>query len=119
MDELWLKGQQISARLMKLDTSTYVKTDGMIAIGSWLTWFGIIAVLVGTVLIFLIAELSIILLTTTAPVFIFYLMFIFLRMMFKNWLQSIFSAILTVVFAALVLSSGIKYLNHHCDRGDR
>ncbi|MDR5617851.1 type IV secretion system protein [Arsenophonus sp.] len=110
LDELWLKGQQISARLMKLDTSTYVKTDGMI--GSGLTWFGIIAVLVGTALIFLIADLSIILLTTTAPVFIFCLMFGFLRTMFNNWLQSIFSAILTVMFAALVLSSGIKYLNH-------
>lgn len=110
LDELWLKGQQISARLMDLDPANVVKVDG--AIGSGLTWFGILAILVGTALIFLMADLSIILLTTTAPVFIFCLMFGFLRTMFNNWLQSIFSAILTVMFAALVLSSGIKYLNH-------
>lgn len=110
LDELWLKGQQISARLMDLDPANVVNVDG--AIGSGLTWFVILAILVGTALIFLMADLSIILLTTTAPVFIFCLMFGFLRTMFNNWLQSIFSAILTVMFVALVLSSSIKYLNH-------
>lgn len=110
LDELWLKGQHISAKLMELDTSTYVKTDGMI--GSALLWVGIIFALVISGLVFLIAEISILLLTTTAPVFIFCLMFGFLRTMFNNWLQAIFSSILTVMFGSLVLSGGLKYLNH-------
>lgn len=95
---------------MELDSSTYVKTDGMI--GSALLWVGIIFALVISALVFLIAEISILLLTTTAPVFIFCLMFGFLRTMFNNWLQAIFLSILTVMFGSLVLSGGLKYLNH-------
>lgn len=109
LDELWFKGQQISARLMRLDQSTYVKTDGVI--GAGLTWVGIIFSLVISAMVFLIAEVVILILTTTAPVFIFCLMFGFLRTMFNNWLQNIFSSIITVLLGALVLSSGIKYLN--------
>lgn len=109
LDELWFKGQQISAKLMQLDTSTYVKTDGVI--GSALTWMGVIFSLVVAAMVFLIAEITILVLTTTAPIFIFCLMFGFLRTMFNNWLQAIFSSLITVLLGALVLSSGIQYLN--------
>lgn len=81
-------------------------------IESALLWVGIIFALVISALVFLIAEISILLLTTTAPVFIFCLMFGFLRTMFNNWLQAIFSSIITVMFGSLVLSGGLKYLNH-------
>lgn len=39
LDQLWIKGQHISAKLMELDTSTYVKSDGMI--GTFFTWIGV------------------------------------------------------------------------------
>jgi type IV secretion system protein VirB6 len=109
LDQLWFKAQQISGTLLDLDSSTYVKMEG--GIGSILVWAGVLVALLLTTIVFLSAEITILLLTVTAPVFIFCLMFGFLRTMFNNWLQSIFSSILTLMFATLVLSSGIKYLN--------
>lgn len=51
----------------------------------------------------MIADVSMSLLVTTAPIFIFCLMFGFLRQMFNNWLQSLFSSCLTVLFASLII----------------
>lgn len=109
LDQLWIKGQQISAKLMELDTSTYVKTDGMI--GTFFTWAGVYFTLLSVTIVFLSAEITILLLTVTAPVFIFCLMFGFLRTTFNNWMQAILSSVFTVMFASLVLSSGVMFIN--------
>ncbi|MCU6304199.1 type IV secretion system protein, partial [Enterobacter cloacae] len=45
----------------------------------------------------------------TAPIFIFCLMFGFIRVMFNNWLQSLFSSILTVLFASLVIRIAMDF----------
>jgi type IV secretion system protein VirB6 len=52
----------------------------------------------------------ILLLSITAPIFIFCLMYGFLRPMFNNWLQNIFAAILTVLFSALSLRIVINFM---------
>ncbi|HHG1115495.1 TPA: type IV secretion system protein, partial [Klebsiella pneumoniae] len=77
LDQLWIKIQQVAAKLLQLDTSTYVKMAG--GIGALLTLIGGGFVLVITALVYLAAEYTILLLCVTAPVFIFCLMFGFLR----------------------------------------
>ncbi|MDH8137272.1 type IV secretion system protein, partial [Klebsiella pneumoniae] len=59
----------------------------------------------------MIAEVMILLLSITAPIFIFCLMYGFLRTMFNNWLQNIFAAILTIMLSALSLRIVVNYLN--------
>ncbi|WP_241692374.1 type IV secretion system protein [Enterobacter cloacae] len=68
VDELWEKVQQGAAYLMCKDTSTYVKTNGVIAsllkyaggrIGLWLT-----------LIVYLVAEFTINILTIYSPLFI-------------------------------------------------
>lgn len=60
---------------------------------------------------FLAAEVTLKLLTVTAPVFIFCLMFGFLRQMFNSWLQLIFSSCLIFMFGSLALRAGTSFLN--------
>ncbi|EFW12177.1 putative TriE conjugal transfer protein, partial [Serratia symbiotica str. Tucson] len=110
LDELWIKIQRISAIIFSLDKSDYVPASG--AIGSFLTLLGGGVMLVLTALVYLTAEYTILLLCVTAPVFIFCLMFGFLRQMFNNWLQAIFSSILTVMFASIVIMGSIRFINH-------
>ncbi|HGJ5854661.1 type IV secretion system protein [Arsenophonus nasoniae] len=109
LDQLWIKGQQISAKLMELDTSTYVKTDGMI--GTFFAWAGIYFALLSVTIVFLSSEITLLLLAVTAPVFIFCMLFGFLRTTFNNWMQAILSSVFTVMFASLALSSGITFLD--------
>lgn len=109
LDQLWIKGQHISAKLMELDTSTYVKTDGMI--GTFFAWAGIYFALLSVTIVFLSAEITLLLLAVTAPVFIFCMLFGFLRTTFNNWMQAILSSVFTVMFASLALSSGITFLD--------
>lgn len=109
LDTLWEKVQALGSRLMSLDNSTYVKMDG--AIGEVLVWLGSIFTLIIATVVNLGAELTLLLMTTTAPIFIFCLMFGFLRPMFNNWLQSILSCILTLMFSALSLRIAIDYLS--------
>lgn len=109
LDEMWEKVQILGSNLMSLDKSTYVKMDG--AIGEILVWIGSIFTLAIATVVNLGAELTLLLMTTTAPIFIFCLMFGFLRPMFNNWLQSILSCILTLMFSALSLRIAIEYLS--------
>lgn len=109
LDQLWIKIQQVAAKLLQLDTSDYVKIAG--GIGALLTLIGGGFVLVVTALVYLAAEYTILLLCVTAPVFIFCLMFGFLRQMFNNWLQAIFSSILTIMFASIVMMGAIRFIN--------
>ncbi|MCP6071621.1 type IV secretion system protein, partial [Klebsiella pneumoniae] len=53
--------------------------------------------------------------TTTAPLFIFCLLYGFLKPMFDNWLKTIFAAILTIMFSALSIRIAINYLNKILD----
>ncbi|EFB70440.1 TrbL/VirB6 plasmid conjugal transfer protein, partial [Providencia rustigianii DSM 4541] len=109
MDQLWVKTSQVAAHIMSKDTSTYVKVDG--GIGSFLTYFGGLVALLSCAFVFFAAEITLLLLTTTAPIFIMCLMFGFLRQMFNNWLQLIFSSLLIVMFGALALRAGMAFLN--------
>ncbi|WP_227541298.1 type IV secretion system protein [Klebsiella pneumoniae] len=86
VDELWEKVQQVAAYLMSKDTSKYVKTDGAIIFIN-ICW-RIIALLTN---LSHLAEVTIKILTITAPLFIICLSFGFLRQMFNSWLQLIFA----------------------------
>lgn len=107
LDTLWETTQNLAQEVYNLDDSTYVSVAG--AIGAGLVWLGTIITLLISSIVFLSAQVTILLLSVTAPIFIFCLMFGFLRQMFNNWLQLIFSSILTVLFATLVIRAGISY----------
>lgn len=114
LDKIWASAQKISATLMELDPSSYVKVDG--GLGALFTLVGVAFALIITSFVFMSAEIGLLLLTTTAPIFIFCLMFGFLRTMFNNWLQSVFSSILTILFATLALGAAINYLTKMLDK---
>lgn len=106
LDNLWLSTQNLADKVYQKDTD-FVPMAG--AIGMILVWAGsIILMAIGTV-VYLVADVTMSLLTITAPIFIFCLMFGFLRSMFNNWLQLMFSSILTVLFASLVIRIGMDY----------
>lgn len=109
LDQLWIKVQQVAAKLLKLDDADYVKVAG--GIGALLTLLGGGLMLIVTALVYLAAEYTILLMSVTAPIFVFCLMFGFLRQMFNNWLQAIFSAILTITFASIVMMGAIRFIN--------
>ena len=109
VDELWEKVQQVAAYLMSKDTSTYVKTDG--AIAAILTYAGGILALLLTSIVYLAAEVTLKMLTITAPLFIVCLSFGFLRQMFNSWLQLIFSSCLIFLFCGLAIRAGMTFLN--------
>lgn len=109
LDQLWTKVQQVAAHIMAKDTSTYVKTDG--AIGALFTYGGGVVALLAASIAFLMAEITLKMLAVTAPLFIFCLMFGFLRQMFNSWLQLIISSCLILLFGSLALRAGTSYLN--------
>lgn len=109
LDTVWDKAQAIGQTLYMHDDSTYVKLNGGFA--ELLVWGGTIVTLVLATVVNLGAEITLKLMTATAPIFIFCLMYGWLRPMFNNWLQTIFSAILTVLFSALSVRLAINYLN--------
>ncbi|PRP68504.1 hypothetical protein BUE93_22145 [Chromobacterium amazonense] len=107
LDKFWLKAQVLGSTIHALDPFPMVKLDGTLA--EILVWIGAIIALVAACLTFLLSYVVLKLLTITAPIFIFCLMFGFLREMFNNWLRMIFSSILTVMFSTLVVKNGMKY----------
>ncbi|HEO8447721.1 TPA: type IV secretion system protein [Yersinia enterocolitica] len=109
LDTLWGKAQILGEKLFNLDDSTYVQLNGGIA--ELLVWGGTIVTLVIATIVNMGAEIMLLLMTTTAPIFIFCLIYGFLRPMFNNWLQVIFTAILTLMFSALSLRIAIQYLS--------
>lgn len=113
LDTVWEKAQTLGQTLYDFDDSTYVKLNGGIA--ELLVWGGAMFVLGVTTLVSLLAEVTILLLSTTAPLFIFCLLYGFLRPMFDNWLKTIFTAILTIMFSALFVRISIKYTNNILD----
>lgn len=108
LDTLWDKAKFLGKTLHDLDESTVVKDEGMTA--QFYVWLGVFALMIVTAFISMIAELAVILLGISAPIFIFFLMYGFLRPMFNNWLQNIFAAILTVLFSSLSLRIVINFM---------
>ncbi|EIW8596759.1 TPA: type IV secretion system protein, partial [Klebsiella pneumoniae] len=105
---LWDKAKVLGKTLHDMDNSTYVKDEGMTA--QFYVWLGIFILMALTAFVSMVAEIMILLLSITAPIFIFCLMYGFLRPMFNNWLQNIFAAILTVLFSALSLRVVINFM---------
>lgn len=108
LDTLWNKAKVLGKTLHDLDNSQYVKDEGWAA--QFYVWLGVFVLMIVTAFVSMVAEIMILLLSITAPIFIFCLMYGFLRPMFNNWLQNIFSAILTILFSALSLRIVINYL---------
>ena len=113
LDTVWGKAQALGQKLFNMDTSTYVKLNGGLA--EVLVWGGSIVLLMAATFVNLLAEITILLMTTTAPLFIFCLLYGFLKPMFDNWLKTIFAAILTIMFSALSIRIAINYLNKILD----
>lgn len=113
LDTVWGKAQKLGQTLYDMDDSTYVKING--GFSEILVWGGAIFVLIVSTVVILLAGITILLLSTTAPIFIFCLSYGFLKPMFNNWLQTIFTAILTILFASLFLRICIKYMNSILD----
>lgn len=113
LDTVWDKAQALGQTLYEKDDSTYVKFNGGLAEG--LVWGGSIFVLIVSTIVNLLAEITILLMCTTAPIFIFCLSYGFLKPMFNNWLQTIFAAILTIMFSALFVRIAINYINKILD----
>lgn len=109
LDQLWAKIIQVAKFLMSKDTSTYVKTDG--AIAALLTYAGGILAMLVTSIVYLAAEVTLKILTVTAPLFIISLSFGFLRQMFNSWLQLIFSSCFIFLFGGLAIKAGMTFLN--------
>ncbi|ENA3449061.1 type IV secretion system protein [Yersinia enterocolitica] len=108
LDTLWSKAKFLGKTLHDLDESTYVKDEGWAA--QFYVWLGVFALMIVTAFVSMVAEVMILLLSITAPIFIFCLMYGFLRPMFNNWMQNIFAAILTILFSALSLRIVINFL---------
>lgn len=106
LDNIWLSTQNLSDKIYDLDTD-YVPLVG--AIGMLLVWAGSLVLIIVSTIVFLSADVVMVMMTITAPIFIFCLMFGFLRQMFNNWLQMLFSSVLTVLFASLVIRFAIDY----------
>ncbi|MGV3865731.1 type IV secretion system protein [Citrobacter freundii] len=108
LDTLWDKAKVLGKTLHDMDNSTYIKDEGMTA--QLYVWLGVFVLMLVTAFVSMIAEVMILLLSITAPIFIFCLIYGFLRPMFNNWLQNIFAAILTVLFSALSLRMVINFV---------
>ncbi|HAK8439706.1 TPA: type IV secretion system protein [Salmonella enterica] len=109
LDTLWEKSQELGTSLYKMDESTYVKLHGGLA--EFLVWAGTIFILIVATIVNELAEITILLMSTTAPIFIFCLLYGFLKPMFDNWFKTIITAILTIMFSALFLRIVINYIS--------
>ncbi|CNI07542.1 TriE protein [Yersinia kristensenii] len=107
LDTLWASTQELADKIYDKDESTYVAVSG--GIGSALVWAGAIFLMFTSAVVFLTADMTMLFMLMTAPIFLFCLMFGFLRPMFNNWLQLIFSSILTVLFASIVIRLAIDF----------
>lgn len=108
LDEQFLVTQQLSEDVFKLDTA-YIKLQGFAA--SCMIWLGTVFMLTSSAIVFIAAEVSLALLTVTSPIFIGCLTYGFTRELFNGWLRSIFSCIITLIFATLIVRIGIDISN--------
>jgi type IV secretion system protein VirB6 len=107
LDTLWESTQKLADKIYDKDESTYVAVSG--GLGAALVWAGAIFLMFTSAVVFLTADMTMTFMLMTAPIFLFCLMFGFLRPMFNSWLQLIFSSILTVLFASIVIRLAIDF----------
>ncbi|MGI4852361.1 MAG: type IV secretion system protein [Janthinobacterium lividum] len=108
LDEQFLATQKLSQTVFKLDTAMVPVRGGL---SSLMVWLGATFMLTSSAIVFIAAEVSLALLTVTSPIFIGCLTYGFTRELFNGWLRSIFSCIITLIFASLVVKIGIDISN--------
>ena len=113
LDEQFSKIQELSGKILVADTD-WVPVRGII--GAVMVWLGGICALLITALILLVTTVTLKLLAITAPIFLFCLMWGWLRQMFNQWIQLIFANILTILFISLVGRLGINFYNRIIDQ---
>ncbi len=96
--------KQLAEDLYNLDVD-YIKFRGFFA--SAMLWFGSVFVVIAAAIVFISAEVGLTLLTATAPIFIGCLTYGFLKEMFNGWLRSIFSCVITLIFASMIVRMGL------------
>ncbi|QHR96918.1 conjugal transfer protein (plasmid) [Edwardsiella piscicida] len=109
----WIPSGKSSSTWEKLysyDDSTYVALKGTLA--QFLVWAGVMLLVGITAIINLIAELVMLLMLATAPIFIYCLMWSWFRDMFSNWLRIILGCILTSLFSGIALTVVMDYLDY-------
>ncbi|HAY7248724.1 TPA: type IV secretion system protein, partial [Shigella flexneri] len=110
LDTVWEKAQALGEKLYSYDDSTYVALKGTLA--QFLVWAGVMLLVGITAIINLIAELVMLLMLATAPIFIYCLMWSWFRDMFSNWLRIILGCILTSLFSGIALTVVMDYLDY-------
>lgn len=109
LDTLWAKAAKLADTIYNADTDT-IPLAGLF--GMSMTWIGMLILMLVGAVVYSAADITMLLLTVTAPIFIFCLMFGFLRTMFNNWLNLMFSSILTVLFAGLVINVFMGFVDN-------
>ena len=110
LDTVWEKAQALGEKLYSYDDSTYVALKGTLA--QFLVWAGVMLLVGITAIINLRAELVMLLMLATAPIFIYCLMWSWFRDMFSNWLRIILGCILTSLFSGIALTVVMDYLDY-------
>ncbi|CAD5545815.1 type IV secretion system protein [Escherichia coli O93:H21] len=108
IDQLWTKVIQVAKVIWDKDTSTVPIAGGL---SSLFVYFGGIVALLLCSIVFFSAEITLLMLSVTAPIFVLCIAFGFLRQMFNSWLQLNFSSLLIFLFGALALRAGTWQLN--------
>jgi len=109
LDTVWAKAQALGTTLYNLDESIFFNGEGFLA--QLIVWGGVGFLVLISAFVNLIAELILLLMLKTAPIFIFCLMWGWFRPTFNNWLKTILSCILTAFFSGLALQIIINYVN--------
>lgn len=112
---LWADLDALLISTQSLGESLYGKDLSATPLTGWtarsLVWGGSVVLMLTVAGGVMIADATLILLFVTAPLFLFCLMFGFLRGMFNNWLQLIISSVLTLVFVSLVSAQSLVFMN--------
>lgn len=109
LDQQFVSTQKLTQGLFAIDAD-FIKLRAAIAIV--MIWIGSGIILASSAIVFISAEVGLALLTTTAPIFIGCLTYGFTKELFNGWLRSIFSCIITLIFATLVVRIGIDFTNN-------
>lgn len=108
LDEQLSKIQELAGKILDADSDLFPIRGGA---GALLVWIGGLCALLVTALILLVTTVTLKLLAITAPIFLFCLMWGWLRQMFNQWLQLICANVLTILFISLVGRLGINFYN--------
>ncbi|MBN6059385.1 type IV secretion system protein [Aggregatibacter actinomycetemcomitans] len=107
MDDQLELGSEVAGMIWSLDPAEYVPIEG--GFGAGLAWLGVAFSLFVPMFIFITSTITLKLMTVTAPIFIFCLLYNFLRNTFNQWVQLILANILVVVFLGISLRMGMTF----------